>query len=106
MENDNYKLCWDPNLLLDKTVPNNLPYIRQFYAINHKAAFTDIAIPLIRNLQATNAEKQYKYQTLDFETNKQRKQNGTFRIPSVLSAEGVIPNTLNKVSPLAINHPA
>jgi len=97
MENDNSKVCWDPTLLLGKTVSNNLPYIRQFDAINRKTAFTDIAIPLIRNLQATNAEKQYKYQTMDFETSKQWKQNGTFFTPSVLPAVRVITDMLNKV---------
>jgi hypothetical protein len=106
MGNDNCKLCWDPTPLLDKTVRNNLPYIRQFDTINHKAAFTDIAIPLIRNLQATNAEKQYKYQTLAFETNKQWRQNETVVIPLVLSVVGVILNMLNKVSPLSIYHNA
>jgi len=69
--------------------------ICQFDTINHKAAFTDITIPLIQNLQATNAEKQYKYQTLAFKTNKQWQQ--TFVIPPVLSAAGVIRNMLNKV---------
>jgi len=56
MEN-NCKLCWDPTLLLDKTVRNNLPYIRQFYAINHKTAFTDKAIPLIGNSTSHKCRK-------------------------------------------------
>ena len=102
MENDNCKLCWDPTLLLDKTVRNNLPHIRQFDTINHKTAFIDIAIPLIRNLQTTNAGNQYKYHTLVFEKNKQWQQNETFVIPSVLSAVGLIHNMLNKTSPLSI----
>jgi hypothetical protein len=97
MENDSCTLCWDPTLLLDKTLPNNLPYIRQFDTINHMASFIHVTIPLIRNLQTTNAEKQYKYQTLAFETNKQWQQNETFVVPSVLSAVGFIPNMLNKI---------
>jgi hypothetical protein len=96
MENDDCKLCSDPILLWDRSVRNNLPYIRQSDTINHKAAFTDITIPLIQNLQATNAQKQYKYQIMTFKTNKQWQQNETFVIPPVLSAVGVVRNRLNK----------
>jgi hypothetical protein len=49
---------------MDKMVHFNRPDITLILKINEDAAFIDTAIPLTHILQATNAEKQYKYQEL------------------------------------------
>jgi len=58
---NNYKLCLDRTLLMDKPVHYIRPNKTLVYIINNKAAFTGAAIALTHNQQVTSIETQSQY---------------------------------------------
>jgi hypothetical protein len=86
----------NPPLFTDKTVPFNRPDITLPDKTNEESAFTEYAIPLTHNLQATVAETQSKYQNLAFEIKQLGQLNKIIVTPLVLYAAGVTRNVLNQ----------
>jgi hypothetical protein len=94
LENDNFKLYWNSNIIRDKTVPFNRPDVT---FINKKTLNTfliDIAVPKTHNLAKTITDKQNKYQELANAICAMWKQNTAQVIPLVISSTAVITKSL------------
>jgi hypothetical protein len=94
LENDNFKLYWNSNILTDKTIPFNRPYITFINKKTKNTFLIDIAVPNTHNLAKTVTDKQNKYQELANEIRAIWKQNTAQMIPLVISSTGVIPKSL------------
>ena len=75
--NENFKLCWNRSVLMDKTNPFNRPHITIM-----KTFLIDIAVPNTHNLAKTITDKQNKYQELTNELCAMWKQKAAHAIPS------------------------
>jgi hypothetical protein len=96
LENDNFKLYWNPSLLTDKKRPFNRPDINLMNKKTKNTFLIDIAVPNTHNLAKTITDKQNKYQELANEISAMWKQNAVQVIPIVISPTGVIPKSLSQ----------
>lgn len=91
---DDCTLYWDRSILTDKTIPHNRPDIvlkrgKETYLI-------DIGVPNTHNLQSYYREKIVKYMSLAEEVRVLWKQDRVTILPLMISATGVVPDSLNK----------
>ena len=94
LESDNFKLCWNCSIIMDKTIPANRPDIT--FTIKKTKTTSLIDIANTHNLAKTITEKQSKYQELTNEICAMWKQNATPMIPIIISSTGVIPKSLSQ----------
>jgi len=93
LENENFKLYWNRNILTDKTIPFNRPDITFMNKKTKSTFLIDIAVPNTRNLANTITDKQNKYQELAKEICAMWKQKAVQVIPIFISSTGVIPKS-------------
>jgi len=89
LENENFKLYWNRNILTDKTIPFN----------RHDITFMDKKTKktiLIDNLAKIITDKQNKFQELANAICAMWKQKAAQVIPIVISSTGVIPKSLSQ----------
>lgn len=94
LENDAVKIYWDRGIITDKQINHNRPDLTLIQKSTRTTYFVDIAIPATANLQTTQTTKITKYTDLAIEVQQQWHMNTVKTIPIVLSATGIIPNTL------------
>jgi hypothetical protein len=81
LQNDNFKLCWNHSIIMDKTKPANRPDITLMIKKTKTAYLIDIVNT--HNLAKIITEKQSKYQELANEICAMWKQNAAHMIPIV-----------------------
>ena len=64
LENEKFKLHWNPSILTDKTITFNRPDITFMNKKTKNTLLIDIAVPNTHNLAKTITDKQNKYQEL------------------------------------------
>jgi len=95
LENDNFKLYWNRNIIKDKTILSNRPDITLMNKKRTKNTFLiDIAVPNTHNLTKTITDKRNKYQELANEICVMWKQTAVQVITIVISSTGIIPKFL------------
>jgi len=93
LENENFKLYWNPSVLTDKTIPFNRPDITFMNKKTKNTFLMVIAVQNTHNLAKTINDKQKKYQELANELCVMWKEKAAQVIPIVISSTGVIPKS-------------
>jgi len=96
VENSDFKIYYDRTIITDKSISHNRPDI---VWINKTAKITyliDISVPNTNNLQQKYSEKLQKYTELSFEIKKMWKMSKVYIVPLIISATGIVPNSLLK----------
>jgi len=96
LENENFKLYWNRNILTDKIIPFNRPDITFMNKKTKNTFLIDIAVPDTHNLAKTITDKQNKCQELANEICAVWKQKAAQVIPIVISSTAVIPKSLSQ----------
>src|SRR6266478_3424239 len=90
IENEDYKLYWDRQVITDKTILSNRPDIILIDKTKKIAFLIDVAHPLDTNLNQTFQNKIIKYRDLAEEIRKMWHLEKTVIIPIIVSANGLI----------------
>jgi hypothetical protein len=96
LENDNFKLYWNRNIITDITIPFNRPDITLMNKKTKNTFLIDIAIPSVHSVAKTITEKQKKYQELANEICVMWKQDAVQVVLIVISATEIIPKSLSQ----------
>jgi len=96
LENENFKLYSNRNILTGKKIPFNRPDITFMNKETKNTFLIDIAVSHTHNLAKTITDTENKYQELAKEICAMWKQKAAQVFPIVISSTGVIPKSLSQ----------
>jgi len=105
LENENFKLYWNPSINTDKTAPFNGPDMTFMNKKTRNTFLINIAVSNTHNLAKTITDKQNKYQEMANEICAMWKQKAAQMISIVISSTGVIPKSLSQSQTRLNLHP-
>jgi hypothetical protein len=94
IENNNFKMLWDRQIITDKTIDHNKPDIVLQNKSTDETFLIEIGVPLSHNLSRVYMEKSRKYKNVEIELKRIWKQKKVTTIVLLVSATGVIDKTL------------
>jgi hypothetical protein len=96
IENDEIKLYWNQDILMDRTIAHNRPDITLINKMKKTVYLINVAIPNIPNLEEKYNEKLRNYLPLAEEIKSVWKLNSVIIVPIIIFATGVIPKSLHQ----------